>query len=117
MITLVKKSKLLEVPEVNWLHDHKGNKILAYSRGKYLFVFNFHPNESFVDYGIPLEASKYKIVLNTDEYRFGGQNRIDMQITYYTVPAGGLTSQHYLLLYLPARTALVLEKQEIKRVR
>jgi len=64
-----------------------------------------------------LAASKYKIVLNTDEERFGGQNRIDDQLTYYTHPSGGLTSQHYLLLYLPARTALVLEKQAIKKVR
>jgi len=117
MITLVKKSKLIDIPEVKWAYDHKGNKILVYSRGNYLFVFNFHPNESFVDYGIPLSASKYKIVLNTDEERFGGQNRIDDQLTYYTHPSGGLTSQHYLLLYMPARTAMVLEKQEIKRVR
>ena len=112
MIMLVKKSKLIEVPEVKWVYDHKGNKVLAYSRGNYLFVFNFHPNESFVNYGIPLAASTYKIVLNTDEERFGGQNRIDDQISYATVPSAGLASQHFLRLYLPARTAMVLEKQK-----
>jgi len=117
MITLAKKSKLLETPEVNWTHDHKRNQILAYTRGNYLFVFNFHPTQSFVDYGIPLSAAKYKIVLNTDEERFGGQNRIDDQLTYYTHPAGGLSSQHYLLLYLPARTALVLQKQAIRNIK
>lgn len=117
MITLAKKSKLIETPEVNWTHDHKGNQILAYTRGNYLFVFNFHPTQSFVDYGIPLSAAKYKIVLNTDEERFGGQNRIDDQLTYYTHPAGGLSSQHYLLLYLPARTALVLQKQAIRTIK
>ncbi|HEX7583530.1 MAG TPA: alpha-amylase family glycosyl hydrolase, partial [Prolixibacteraceae bacterium] len=52
MITLVKKSKLIDVPEVNRVYDHKENQILAYSRGNYLFVFNFHPTKSFVDYGI-----------------------------------------------------------------
>ena len=117
MITLVKKSKLIEIPDVKWVFDHKGNKILAYTRGDYLFVFNFHPNESFVDFGIPLPASKYKIVLNTDEAQFGGQNRIDSSLTYNTVPEGGLSSQHYLLLYLPARTAMVLERQAVKKVR
>ena len=117
MITLVKKSKLIEIPEVKWTFDHKENKILAYTRGDYLFVFNFHPNESFVDFGIPLAASKYKIVLNTDEAQFGGQNRIDSSLTYNTVPEGGLSSQHYLLLYLPARTAMVLERQAVKKVR
>jgi 1,4-alpha-glucan branching enzyme len=64
-----------------------------------------------------MHASKYKIVLDTDDARFGGQNRIDRRMTYFTVPESGLTSQHYLRLYLPARTALVLEKQEFKRVR
>ncbi|MDP2336423.1 MAG: alpha amylase C-terminal domain-containing protein [Bacteroidota bacterium] len=117
MITLVKKSKLIEVPEVNWVYDHKENQILVYSRGKHLVVFNFHPTKSFADYGIPMPASKHKIVLNTDEWQFGGQNRIDSSLTYYTVPEGRLTSQHYLQLYLPARTAMVLERQEVKRVR
>jgi 1,4-alpha-glucan branching enzyme len=49
--------------------------------------------------------------LNTDEDRFGGQNRIDNQLTYGTHPSGDANSQQYLLLYLPARTALVLKKQ------
>ena len=112
MITLVKKSKLLAIPEVNWVYDHKDNQILVYSRGKYLFVFNFNPIESFVDYGIPLSASKYKIVLNTDESRFGGQNRIDDQITYCTMPSNELINKHFLELYMPARTAIVLKKQQ-----
>ena len=117
MITLVKKSKLIDIPEVKWIYDHKGNKILAYSRGNYFFVFNFNPNESFANYGISLPASKYKIVLNTDEGQFGGQSRINTQMIYETTPEGGLTGPHNLRLYLPARTALVLEKQDIKKVR
>jgi 1,4-alpha-glucan branching enzyme len=111
MITLIKKSKLIEIPEVKWVYDHKDNQILAYLRGKYLFVFNFNPTQSFVDYGIPLAASKYKIVLDTDAERFGGQNRIDDQMIYKTVTSGESANQNYLRLYLPARTALVLEKQ------
>jgi 1,4-alpha-glucan branching enzyme len=112
MISLVRNSKLIDVPEVNRVYDHKGNEILAYSRGNYLFVFNFNPTQSFVDYGIPIAASKFRIVLNTDEDRFGGQNRIDKELIYSTHPSGGLNSQQYLLLYLPARTAIILEKQD-----
>lgn len=117
MISLVRNKRLIDVPEVYRVYDHKENQVLAYTRGKYLFVFNFNPVQSFVDYGIPMDASKYKIVFTTDDECFGGQNRIDGSLTYYTHPAGGLTSQHYLLLYLPARTALVLEKEEFKKVR
>ena len=112
MITLVKKAKLIEVPEVNWIYDHKDNQILVYSRGKHLFVFNFNPAQSFVDYGIRMAPSQYKIVLNTDEYRFGGQNRIDDSLVYSTIPEDGKGNQNYLRLYMPARTAMVLEKQD-----
>lgn len=113
MISLAHNEKLLETPEVNWVYDHKGNEVLAYTRGTYLFVFNFHPTQSLVDYGIPSEDTKCKIVLNTDDERFGGHNRVDSQITYSTYPSNVDGNQHYLLLYLPARTALVLKKQTI----
>ena len=112
MISLVRKEKLLETPEVNWVYDHKGNEVLAYTRGKYLFVFNFHPTQSLVDYGIPSDDAKYKIVLNTDDSQFGGHNRVDSQMTYLTHSSEKDGNQHFLLLYLPARTALVLKKQK-----
>lgn len=115
MIHLVKNAGLIDVPEVYRVYDHRENKLLAYSRGNYLFVFNFNPNQSFVDYGIPVEKSSFKIVLNTDEDRFGGQNRIDKQMTYLTVSSEKEQDWNYLNLYLPARTALVLEKQETKK--
>jgi 1,4-alpha-glucan branching enzyme len=79
-------------------------------------VFNFHPNQSFTDYGIPLGPGKYEIVLNTDSGRFGGNDLVDENIKYYTLPSAGIDSQHYLKLYLPSRTALVLKKIDFKKV-
>jgi 1,4-alpha-glucan branching enzyme len=117
MISLVKKSKLLASPEVTWVYDHKDHQILVYSRGKYLFVFNFNPTQSFVGYGIPMSASKYKIVLNTDEGRFGGYHRLDDSLIYSTIPGEGPAGKNYLNLYLPARTAIVLEKQTSKKIK
>ena len=73
--------------------------------------------ESFVDYGIPLGAGKYKIVLNTDSGRFGGHDLVDEDISYYTMPSGGMDSQHFLKLYLPARTAVVLKKNDFPKVK
>ena len=83
-----------------------------------MFVFNFSPTSSYTDYGIAYESSKFKVVLNTDSGRFGGQDRIDERITYYTIPTGKSSeSQHYLRLYLPARTAIVLKKLGLKRIK
>ncbi|WP_372931876.1 alpha amylase C-terminal domain-containing protein, partial [Mariniphaga sediminis] len=69
------------------------------------------------DYGIPLGPGKYQVVLNTDSGRFGGHDHVDEDIPYYTLPSSGLTSQHFLKLYLPARTALVFKKIDFPKVK
>jgi len=116
MIRLVRSEKIIDIPEVNRIYDHKENQVLVYSRGNYLFVFNFNPMQSFADYIIPMSPSKYKIVLNTDDVLYGGQNRIDTSLTYTTIPEDSQNSQHCLWLYLPARTAMVFERQNKKKM-
>jgi 1,4-alpha-glucan branching enzyme len=117
MIHLLKEHKLLSTPEVWKVWDNKADQVLAYIRGKLLFVFNFSPNNSYTDYGFPFEASKFKVILNTDSGVYGGFDRVDDRLSYYTVPTSGSESQHYLRLYLPARTAIVLEKQAITKIK
>ncbi|MEZ5103679.1 MAG: alpha amylase C-terminal domain-containing protein [Draconibacterium sp.] len=117
MIQFIEENKLLTIPSVDFVMENKPDNILAYHRGLFLFVFNFNPTQSFTDYGIPLGSGKYKIVLNTDSGRFGGHDLVDEDISYYTLPSGGITSQHYLKLYLPARTGLVLKKIDFAKVR
>lgn len=117
MIGWIRNAGLLEISPICRRFDNKQDQILAYQRGPYLLVFNFNPSQSFTGYGIPMEASKYRILFNTDESRFGGQDRIDKDIIYYTTPSAGPMSQYYLNLYLPARTAIVLKQEPIKRVR
>jgi 1,4-alpha-glucan branching enzyme len=117
MIQLINQNRLLTVPSVDLVLDNKPDQVLAYHRGLFLFVFNFNPTKSFTDYGIPLGAGKYKIVLNSDNGRFGGQDLVDEDISYYTMPSAGIDSQHYLKLYLPARSALVFKKIDFPKVK
>lgn len=117
MIALINNNKLLTVPSVDLVFENKPDKVLAYHRGLFLFIFNFNPTQSFTDYGIPLGAGKYKVVLNTDSGCFGGNDLVDEEISYYTLPSGGIDSQHYLKMYLPARTALVLKKIDFAKVK
>lgn len=117
MITLLKKHKLLTVPSVDLVLVNNPDKVLAFHRGLFLFVFNFNPVQSFTDYGIPLGMGKYFIELNSDSGRFGGYERIEESFPYYTIPSGGISSQHYLRLYLPSRTALVLKRVDIQKVK
>ncbi len=117
MIRMINENKLLTVPSVDFVFENKPDNVLAFHRGLFLFVFNFNPSQSFTDYGIPLGKGKYKVVLSTDSGNFGGHDRIDTDISYYTLPGSDLTGQQYLKLYLPARTALVLKKVDIPKVK
>ena len=117
MIHFINEHKLLTIPSVDFVLGNKPDHVLAFHRGLFLFVFNFNPTQSFTDYGIPLGHGKYKIILNTDSGRFGGHDLVDENLSYYTMPSSGITSQHYLKLYLPARTAFVMKKIDIPKVR
>lgn len=110
MIGLARSRHILSYPSVDKVWENNADKVLAYHRGPFLYVFNFHPSQSFTEYGIPLGEGKYRILLNTDNGMFGGFDRVDEELTYYTLPAGDPGSQHFLRLYLPSRTALVLQR-------
>ena len=61
-------------------------------------------------------AGKFRIVLNSDAEAFGGFNRIEDKMLYYTMNPGGISTQHWLKIYLPSRTALVFQRVPIKKV-
>jgi len=117
MINLVRSEKLLDDPYVEWITDNTADQVLVFRRKDLLFIFNFNPSTSFEGYGIQIQPSKFKIILQTDAHAYGGFNRIDDRMTYYSIPEAGLGSTHYLKIYLPARTAIVLKKQPYKSVR
>ncbi len=88
------------------------DKVLAFVRGRLLFVFNFHPSASYTGYGVMVPpATSWRHLFDTDELRFGGQGRIERGRTYaphlvYDGSHGEMVQQ--ISLYLPARTAMVL---------
>jgi 1,4-alpha-glucan branching enzyme len=118
MLTINRENRLLEDRYVNRITENNFDKVIAFTRGEYLFVFNFHPANSFTDYGIPL-TGKFKIVLDSDDPKFGGFNRIDRSVIYSSVRKAErhtLNVPFTLFLYLPARTAIVFRKEAVKRV-
>lgn len=51
----------------------EGDKLIAFERGDLVFVFNFHPVNSYNDYRIGCSVpGPYKLVLSSDESAFGG---------------------------------------------
>jgi 1,4-alpha-glucan branching enzyme len=66
---------------------HEVDKMLVFERAGVLFIFNFHPSQSFTDYRVGIEeAGEYHIALTSDESRFGGFNNIALDTKYFTTP-------------------------------
>jgi 1,4-alpha-glucan branching enzyme len=118
MLSLNKNNKLLENRTINRITENNYDKVIAFTRGDYLFVFNFNPVTSFTDYGIPV-TGKFKIVIDSDNPRFGGFNRIDRSVIYSSIRKSErhtLNVPFTLYLYLPSRTAQVFRKQPVRKV-
>jgi len=116
MIDMFKKYQLLEKYCPIRKHVNTRDQILAFERGELLFIFNFNPVKSFPGYGIRCSAGKYAVILDTDASRFGGQERVDTGLTYRALPEKTFTPDYMLKIYIPARTAIVLKKEKVKRV-
>lgn len=85
-------------------------KTMVFSHGCVLFVFNWHPSLSIPDYMVPVpEAGRYRIILSTDDLRYGGQGRNDRSVAHFSFPVTddeGVT-RHYIKVYNICRTAVV----------
>ena len=91
--------------------DNDKDKILAFRRDNLIFVFNFNPVTSFTGYGFLVPPGKYRITLNTDSPAFGGFGLVDDSVEHLTNYDAlyAAEKKEWLKLYLPARTAIVLE--------
>jgi 1,4-alpha-glucan branching enzyme len=114
MISLIKEVKDFQAIPLQKIWDSDGDQILAFKRGDLIFVFNFSPSRSYSDYGFLAPPGKYKIVLNTDDIRFGGNGLIDDTVEYFTQfdPLFEKESKGWLQLYIPARTAIIVRKED-----
>ncbi|KAF9426485.1 alpha-1,4-glucan branching enzyme [Podila epigama] len=106
------KIQWLSAPQAYVSLKHEGDKVLTFDRNGAVFIFNFHPTKSFTDYrvGVP-EGGEYRIVLNSDDGVFGGHGRVSNESQYFTTPEPWCNRDHFIQVYIPCRTALVLVKK------
>lgn len=105
MVRLIKEFKILPAKQADQLHLDPEKKILAYERGGLVFVFSWNISESIFgfEFKVP-EKGKYKIILNSDDKKFGGFGRIEGDPVYPTDKSGKIQ------IYLPNRTCLIFRK-------
>lgn len=111
MISLMRSTPNFQETPLIKAWDKDDDNILAYLRDDLLFVYNFHPNKSYSDYGILVPQGEYSIVLDTDDTSFGGFGRNDASIHHFTHYDALYADdgKGWLKLYLPARTAMVMQ--------
>ena len=111
MLKFARKYRVLNKKDtVNLWIDQPG-KIIAFSKGELVYVFNFHPTYSPTDFFLPVHSvgeGKYKVIFSTDDVDFGGMDRVSKQYVYYTkfVENRGLGFE----IYIPCRTAVVFRR-------
>jgi 1,4-alpha-glucan branching enzyme len=77
----------LDSPQAYVSLKHEGDKVIVFERAGLLFVFNFHPTQSFTDYRVGVDvAGEYRIVLSSDDKLYGGFNNIDVNSRFITTP-------------------------------
>ncbi len=109
MQKLDEQYNLLNDKFIEQLLIHEDNKQLVYRRGPLVFVFNFHPTNSYSDWRIPVpDLVDYKVVLNTDSTRFDGKGLSADDQTHIVEKVVWDGRNQSIQIYVPARSAQVL---------
>ena len=114
MLSVIKTVNKFEETPVVKIWDKDDDQVLAYMRGNLLFVFNFSPDKSYVDYGLLAPEGKYTVVLDSDSPDYGGNGMIDDHVPHLTQHDNlyAKDKKGWVKLYIPARCALVLKKED-----
>lgn len=99
-----------------WLHSpqayvslkNETDKVIVFERAGLLWIFNFHPTDSFTDYRVGVEeAGTYRVVINSDSPAFGGLNRVAEDTRFFTTDFSWNGRKNFVQVYIPTRTAIV----------
>jgi len=115
MISLAQKFGLLDMPHIHHVYEHSDDKVLVFERAGLLLAFNFHPQKSYPDYRFDVPPGKYRLIFTSDAPQYGGHQRLVPNQEHLTIAdTDNNSDRNYLSLYLPTRTALVLQREQLK---
>ncbi|KAJ6819645.1 1,4-alpha-glucan-branching enzyme 1, chloroplastic/amyloplastic-like [Iris pallida] len=101
----------------------EADKVIVFERGDLVFVFNFHPTNTYEGYKVGCDLpGKYRVALDSDALEFGGHGRVDHDVDHFTSPEGipGVPETNFnnrpnsFKVLVPARTCLVYYRVEEK---
>ena len=110
MVKLTQENDMFSQRMANLQLMKAPEQMMAFYRNGLMFVFNFHFCNSLNNVLIPVpNPGEYTVVLSSDDEKYGGFGNVKMQ-TYSTKVFDG---QHFIELYVPARTCFVLKEKVI----
>ena len=113
MMRLDDKYKILNAKAQYISLMHEKDKLIVFEKGDLLFVFNFHPSNSFEHYRIGTKwQSEHLIVMDTDTEEFGGKARVRHSVYIQSYNEKWMGRPCYVQLYIPSRTGIVLIAKE-----
>lgn len=64
-------------------------KVIVFEKGDLVFVFNFHPQNTYEGYKVGCDLpGKYHVALDSDSLEFGGHGRVGHEVDHFTNPEG-----------------------------
>ncbi len=111
MIAVAKAGRMFEQRMGNLRFIDEQRKLIAFSRGELLFVFNFHPSQTALGMEIPVgDRANYSIVLDSDAEKYGGFSNV----VHKRYPTRHVDGANRICITVPPRTAVVLREKKIE---
>ncbi|XP_015884098.3 1,4-alpha-glucan-branching enzyme 1, chloroplastic/amyloplastic [Ziziphus jujuba] len=105
--------------------SNEEDKVIVFERGDLVFVFNFHPENTYDGYKVGCDLpGKYRVALDSDAWEFGGHGRVGHNADHFTSPEGipGVPETNFnnrpnsFKVLSPSRTCVVYYRAEESEV-
>ena len=107
LVKLTKDSKMFDQKMADLLLMKAPEQTIVFGRKDLMFAMNFHYAHSLKDVLVPIrEKADYEVAMCSDDKAYGGQDLVKHMV----YEAKTFDGQHFIQLYIPARTAIVLKE-------
>ena len=107
LVKVTKDSKMFDQKMADLLLMKGPEQTVVFSRKDLMFALNFHYAHSLKDVLVPIrEKADYEVVMCSDDKVYGGQELVKHMV----YEAKTFDDQHFIQLYIPARTAIILKE-------
>ena len=107
LVKVTKDSKMFEQKMADQLLMKGPEQTIVFGRKDLMFALNFHYAHSLKDVLVPIrEKADYEVIMCSDDKTYGGQDLVKHMV----YEAKTFDDQHFIQLYIPARTAIILKE-------